>query len=146
MDGEATQDIAEILETDPRFSRVLELVEFNGLLDVMRTPGPFTIFIPTNEAIDSLPGDLMDRVRDEPTFLHQFILAHVAEGDLASEGLVDGESVRMIGGPVLVNFTDDDGVQVGGAPVIEADIPATNGRLHALSGVIPIPEMETSEE
>ena len=52
----------------------------------------------------------------------------------------------MIGGPVLVNFTDDDGVQVGGAPVIEADIPATNGRLHALSGVIPIPEMETSEE
>ena len=37
MDGEATQDIAEILETDPRFSRVLELVNLIGLLDVMRT-------------------------------------------------------------------------------------------------------------
>ena len=51
-------------------------------------PGPFTVFVPVNDAVLSLPESTMDRVRDETGFLHQFILAHVAEGDHSAESLL----------------------------------------------------------
>ena len=139
-------DIADILESDPRFSEVLELVNIIGLLDAMRGPGPFTVFVPVNDAVLSLPESTMDRVRDETGFLHQFILAHVAEGDHSAESLLSLDMIEMIGGEVSVDALADGEVFVGGAQVLEADIQARNGRLHALSQVIPIPsEADHSE-
>ena len=87
----------------------------------------------------------MQRVRDEQDYLHKFILAHVAEGDLPSAGLMIGEAVEMIGGAVSIGADVDGGLAIGGAQVIEADLPAANGRLHVLGGVIPIPETPATE-
>jgi len=135
----AVPDIAEILEGDPRFSEVLELVNIIGLLDAMRGPGPFTVFVPVNDAVLSLPDSTMERVRGETAFLHQFILAHVAEGDHSADSLLDRNAIEMIGGEVEIELMSDGDVRIGGADVLEADIQARNGRVHALGQVIPVP-------
>ena len=68
---EPPQTNAEILETDPRFSEVLELVNLIGLLDAMRSPGPFTVFVPINSAVQAMPETLLEEIRTDQNYLHE---------------------------------------------------------------------------
>ena len=136
---EPTQTIAEILETDPRFSEVLELVNLIGLLDAMRSPGPFTVFVPINSAVQAMPETLLEEIRTDQNYLHEFILTHVAEGDYSTSDLAQVTEVEMIGRAVDISPSADGEVLIGNSKVLEADIVATNGRLHALETVISLP-------
>ena len=140
--AEPTQSIAEILETDPRFSEVLELVNLIGLLDAMRGPGPFTVFVPINSAVQAMPDALLEEIRTDQNYLHEFILTHVAEGDYPTSDLQDVSEVEMIGRAVEISPSADGDVLIGNSKILEADIVATNGRLHALETVISLPDSE----
>ena len=46
----ATQNIAELVSTNPKFSTLLAAVKAAGLVDTLASEGPFTVFAPTNAA------------------------------------------------------------------------------------------------
>ena len=45
-----TQNIAELVSTNPKFSTLLAAVKAAGLVDTLAGEGPFTVFAPTNAA------------------------------------------------------------------------------------------------
>ena len=141
--SEPDQNIAEILETDPRFSDVLELVNIIGLLDAMRGPGPFTVFVPINTVVQAMPDRLLQEIRNDQNYLHEFILTHVAEGDYPTQVLCGTSEVEMIGRVVDISPPGDGNLLIGNSRILEADIIATNGRLHALETVISLPGNES---
>gem|GEM_PF-5554769 len=49
---------------------------------------------------------------------------------------LDGESVTNLMGQELAVTVQDDAVLIGGAAINEADIPATNGMIHIMDGVL----------
>ena len=48
--GQSSQDIVEIAAADGRFTTLVAAVQAAGLVDTLKSEGPFTVFAPTDEA------------------------------------------------------------------------------------------------
>jgi uncharacterized surface protein with fasciclin (FAS1) repeats len=54
----ATPDIVGVALTDPQFSILVEAVVAAGLVETLKSPGPLTVFAPTNSAFAALLAEL----------------------------------------------------------------------------------------
>lgn len=54
--------IAEIIAGDPQFQTFTTWLQRAGLLEGLRTIGPFTVFAPTNAAFDAMPAALREEL------------------------------------------------------------------------------------
>lgn len=131
-------DIVDIAAANPDFSTLVAAVQAAGLEKTLRSPGPFTVFAPTNAAFAALPaGTLESLLRPENRDQLAAILTyHVApgvarSGDLAGK-LLDVTTAQ--GGSVRVDGRH--GVTVNGANVTTADIGAANGVIHVIDRVL----------
>jgi len=120
-----------------------------GLVDLLQTDGPFTVFAPTNQAF----ADLLDALGDDYNSLADFdtteekeLLAgiltyHVVAGTAAySTDLSDGQmietaqgqsiTVSLDGGVFIQDATDTD------AQVTAADVATSNGVVHIIDKVL----------
>lgn len=123
--------------SDPRFSTLAGLLQTTGLDAQIEALGPFTLFAPTNEAFAALPAGTLETLAANPSLLQQILLYHVAEGAIRSTDIAGdttattaaGEelSISASGGTVTINDT---------AEVVEADIDAGQGVIHAVDQVL----------
>lgn len=131
--------VAAALAADGRFTTLLQAVEAAGLGPVLAGTGPLTVFAPTDEAFAALPAGTLDALLADSAALRALLLGHVVDGAaLRSDYLVLIGSARSAGATRLdvVAAGDPGTVTVAGAPVVAADIPATNGLVHAIGAVI----------
>merc|ERR1712086_946496 len=130
-------NIAEVVTGDERFSTLLAAVGAAGLADTLATGGPFTVFAPTNEAFAKTPKEALPKV----------LLRHVLPGSLFYKGIswdthntAGGAKEDMIATQVfkagVVKVVSSVGGKRTGARVVDADILATNGVIHAIDTVI----------
>ena len=69
------------------------------------------------------------------------MLYHVVEGQILSGDLEEGtQTVTTLQGAELEVEVSDEGVMVGEAQVVEADVEAANGVIHVIDGVLMPPE------
>lgn len=66
---------------------------------------------------------------------------HVVPGNVASTDLKSGEVKTVEGGPVNVQVDSAKGVTVNDAKVVQPDIKASNGVIHAIDKVILPPDL-----
>ena len=141
-----TQDsltIVDIAVSDARFTTLVTALDSTDLVSSLSEDGPFTVFAPTNEAFEALPdGALEDLIgAEDKSQLESILLYHVVEGSTMSGDLADGEQmVPTLQGDDLTIEVSDEGVMVGDAQVVEADIEAANGVIHVVDGVLMPPE------
>lgn len=131
--------IFETLEGDARFSTLVTALEAAGLDDELTTGGPFTLFAPTNTAFAALPAGVLDDILADPDLLEAVLLYHVASGSTLSSELTDGQNITTLQGQqvtVSINGT----VDINDATVVQADIEASNGVIHAIDGVL-VPDL-----
>merc|ERR1712083_949051 len=134
-----TGNIAEVVTGDERFSTLLAAVGAADLADTLATGGPFTVFAPTNDAFDGLLAD-----KDALT---KVLLRHVVPGTMFSKGITwtthntaggaeeDMVATQVFKAGVIKVVSSVDGKR-SGARVVDADIIATNGVIHAIDTVI----------
>merc|ERR1711872_146414 len=139
-------NIAEVVSGDERFSTLLAAVGAAGLADTLATGGPFTVFAPTNEAFAKVPQDALDALLADKDALTKVLLRHVVPGTKFSNGLITQRTLETAGGSaedrigtqmyrsgtVKVSTNEKQNV----AKVIDTDIIATNGVIHAIDTVI----------
>merc|ERR1711962_945614 len=136
--------IAEVASSDPRFSTLVDVLVKADLASVLSTPGPFTVFAPTNDAFAKVPAATLDFLLSDNEALTKVLLRHVVPGTVYSKGIkwgtYDTAGDEMIatqvykGGQVKV-ISSSGGVR-NSANVIEADILASNGVIHVIDSVI----------
>jgi uncharacterized surface protein with fasciclin (FAS1) repeats len=73
--------------------------------------------------------------------LVKILTYHVVPGSITSDDLSSGDVATVEGSPVTVTVGEGM-VMVNEASVIEADIPASNGVIHAIDRVILPPDMQ----
>lgn len=135
--------IVDIAADDARFTTLVTALDSTDLVSSLSGDGPFTVFAPTNEAFEALPdGALEDLIgAEDKSQLESILLYHVVEGSTMSGDLADGEQmVPTLQGDDLTIEVSDEGVMVGDAQVVEADIEAANGVIHVVDGVLMPPE------
>lgn len=78
-------DLVETAANGGTFKTLLTLVEAAGLLDILKSPGPFAVFAPTDEAFAKIPAHTVaDWLEDIPK-LKKILLYHVVPGDVRSD-------------------------------------------------------------
>ena len=117
------------------FTTLVAAVTAAGLADTLSGTGPFTVFAPTDEAFAKLPaGTVEGPLNDIPT-LTTILKHHVVAGTvMAADAAKLTSATPLDGGDLVIDATD--GVKVGGATVISADIVCDNGVIHAVDAVI----------
>jgi uncharacterized surface protein with fasciclin (FAS1) repeats len=131
-------DIIDIAASNPDFSTLVAAVSAAGLVDTLKSDGPFTVFAPTNAAFAALPagtveGLLLPENRDT---LISILTYHVVPGAVTSDQLV-GQRIDVAtvqGDTVHINGTH--GVRVNDATVTTVDIIASNGVIHVIDTVL----------
>ena len=116
-----------------------------GLVATLQSPGPFTVFAPTDEAFANAGIDLADfNTQEEKDRLTDILTYHVIDGEVLSSAVTDGMTATMVNGDTA-SFTVADGkVSIGDASVTLADVPASNGVIHVIDTVL-MPPMDITE-
>jgi uncharacterized surface protein with fasciclin (FAS1) repeats len=128
-------DIVDIAVGAGSFQTLVTAVQVANLVDALKSPGPFTVFAPNDDAFAKLPsGTITTLVQNVPQ-LSRILTFHVVSGkfmkaDLAKLGVV----TSLEGSPIKIDCSD--GFEVKNATVVAADIEADNGVIHVIDNVI----------
>jgi phosphate binding protein len=138
------QTIAEVVAGNEDFSTLASLVEAAGLADALNSEG-LTVFAPTNEAFAALPPSVVAYLTDPAHVdtLTRVLNYHVVPQEMMSADVTTGEPATAEGNALAV-VADEMGVTVNGAHVVQADVDASNGVIHAIDQVL-IPPFELPE-
>ena len=131
-----SQNIVGIASETLGFSTLVTAIEAANIGSVLSAEGPLTVFAPIDAAFAALPADTLDALLEPNNrdLLVKLLYNHVAYGDLTSDKLSMGE-VDTFDSEVEVVFLPT-GVEVDGASVVQADIDASNGVIHAVDQVL----------
>ncbi len=139
--GAVAAKAADILDTAVsagQFNTLVTAVKAAGLVDTLKGDGPFTVFAPTDEAFAKLPaGTVEDLLKPEnKDQLVAILTYHVVPGKIMSADIAGKTAMveTVQGGKLSVDATD--GVTVGKAKVISADIETSNGVIHVIDTVV----------
>merc|ERR1719162_2472572 len=134
----ALPTIVELAIGNKDFSTLVTAVQAAGLLDELNAPGPFTVFAPTNDAFALVKN--LDAIIADTDVLTDLLMNHVVSGAVFSSDISNGQVVQTLGGKDLT-FTvgSDGGVLINNAPVVLADVEASNGVVHVIGEVITFP-------
>ncbi|MEZ0542065.1 fasciclin domain-containing protein [Fibrella arboris] len=137
------KDLAANLAGASDFSTLQTALVASGLADQAKTPGPYTVFAPSNAAFSKLPAGTLQSLTQpaNKSKLAGILAYHVVSGNVMASDLKDGQTLKTVGGGTLtvrkqgnaVMLTDAKG---GSAMVTTPDIQATNGTVHAIDSVL----------
>lgn len=128
-------DIVDIAVSSGNFETLVTAVKAANLVDTLKSPGPFTVFAPTDEAFAKLPpGTIQTLVQNIPQ-LTRILTYHVVSGKLTQAELETVDSVISVEGTVIP-IHSSNGFEVKNASVVVTDIEADNGIIHVLDRVI----------
>ncbi|MGK7890413.1 MAG: fasciclin domain-containing protein [Leptolyngbyaceae cyanobacterium] len=131
-------DIVDIAVSNDSFTTLVTAVKAADLVDTLKSPGPFTVFAPTDEAFAKLPpGTIQTLVQNIPQ-LSRILTYHVAAGKYTQADLEKlGEVASVEGSTIPIRSTpSSESFEVKNATVVMADIEADNGIIHVLDTVI----------
>ena len=145
-----TMDIIDNAVNSKDHTTLVAAVKAAGLVDTLKSPGPFTVFAPVNSAFDALPpGTVATLLKPEnkPTLV-KILTYHVVPGRVHASDLSrmisDGGGRAMLttveGGTLVASMsgsnviiTDEKG---GSATVTIADVNQSNGVIHVIDKVL----------
>lgn len=128
-------DIVDIAVSTGNFETLVTAVKAADLVDTLKSPGPFTVFAPTDEAFAKLPpGTIQTLVQNIPQ-LSRILTYHVVPGKLTQADLEKMDSVTSVEG-TIIPIRSSSGFEIKNASVVAADIEADNGIIHVLDKVI----------
>ena len=133
--------LADIVDTAVgagSFGTLVAAVQAAGLVDTLKSEGPFTVFAPTDEAFAALPEGTVETLLkpENKDQLTKILTYHVLPGAVGSGDIAGKElSVTTVAGLDLA-IDATDGVKVGEATVISADVATSNGVIHVIDTVL----------
>ncbi|PKD44747.1 fasciclin domain-containing protein [Rhodohalobacter barkolensis] len=127
-------NLVELAQSDEDFSILVDIIVDLGLEETL-AESDFTVFAPTNDAFEALPDGVLDNLTDEQKL--DIIQFHVTEGSVPSSALDPQQDVTMLNEERTLVQSSAAGVVVNGSSnVVEADLEATNGYIHAIDEVL----------
>ena len=132
------EDIVEIASSAGMFNTLLAAAQAAGLVDVLKSDGPFTVFAPTDEAFAKLPeGTVQELLKPENREKLAAILTyHVVPGELMASDVLERETLETVQGQELKVWMKDGKAYVDNAQIIKTDIAASNGVIHVIDTVM----------
>jgi uncharacterized surface protein with fasciclin (FAS1) repeats len=132
------KDIVETAVSAGSFNTLVTAVSKAGLVDTLKSKGPFTVFAPTDEAFAKLPaGTVEDLIKPEnKEKLTAILTYHVVPGKVLAKDVVKLSEAATVQGSSVTIRVEDGKVYVDDAQVVKTDIHTSNGVIHVIDSVI----------
>jgi len=138
------QDIVDTAAQAGTFTTLVAVVNAAGLVQTLKSPGPFTVFAPTDSAFAALPKGTVESLLKDVPKLTAILTYHVVPGRVQAADVMKmtrsgpAEAKTVQGQPVTLTTQGilSKSVLVNDAKVVKADIQATNGVIHVIDRVI----------
>ncbi|MEO1193847.1 MAG: fasciclin domain-containing protein [Pseudomonadota bacterium] len=135
----AQMDIVDTAVAAGSFNTLVAAVQAADLVDTLKSPGPFTVFAPTDDAFNKLPPGTVESLLlpENKDQLVAVLTYHVIPGEVLSSDLVGNQlEVATVQGSTVDIDATGSAVMVDNAQVIQADILTSNGVIHVINEVI----------
>ena len=130
------KDIVDTAVAAGKFTTLVKAVQAAGLVDTLKSEGPFTVFAPTDEAFAKLPAGTVEGLLGNPEKLKAVLTYHVVAGKVMAADVVKLTGAKTVNGQSVKIAVKDGKVTVDGANVVKTDIAASNGVIHVIDAVI----------
>jgi uncharacterized surface protein with fasciclin (FAS1) repeats len=134
----AEKDIVDTAVSAGSFKTLVAAVEAAGLVETLKSKGPFTVFAPTDDAFKKVPKDAIDALLkpENKDKLTAILTYHVVPGKVMAADVVKMKSAETVNGQMVSINAKGDTVMIDNAKVIKTDIKASNGVIHVIDTVI----------
>jgi len=145
-----TKNIIENAVNSKDHTTLVAAVQAAGLVDTLKSKGPFTVFAPTNAAFDKLPAGTVDTLLkpENKATLTKVLTYHVVAGNMDSKSIAKAikkgngkaEFTTVAGGKLWAAMEGDTLVltdEKGGKSMVTiADVRQSNGVIHVIDTVV----------
>ncbi len=147
------KDIVDNAANSKDHTTLVAAVKAAGLVDTLKSDGPFTVFAPTNAGFEKLPKGTVDTLLkpENKDKLKGILTYHVVAGKLDAAAVADAikkgngkATLKTVAGGEITISMDGDKVVItdakgGKATVTIADVYQSNGVIHVVDSVL-LPE------
>jgi uncharacterized surface protein with fasciclin (FAS1) repeats len=134
------KDIVDTAVEAGSFKTLVAAVQAAGLVETLKSSGPFTVFAPTDEAFAKLPKGTVEALLKDVPKLKNILLYHVVSGKVMAADVAKLKTAKTVQGQeVKVDASKwhlHKNVKINDANVVKADIGTSNGVIHVIDKVI----------
>ena len=139
------EDVLAVAAAEGDLDTFLGALEAAGIMEDFHGEGPFTLFIPTDDAFSAYveeSGMTEEEVLAGGEMLQSVLGYHVVTMMEDSEMVMgmDGQTFTTLNGAPLDVTVDGETVMVGDATIVRYDLSASNGVIHVIDTVLIPPE------
>lgn len=134
------RDIVDTAVAAGSFKTLAKLLTDADLIGVMKGPGPYTVFAPTDEAFAKVPKDVLDGLAKDKAKLQEVLKYHVLTSKWTTDDIKLVPKTGTAQGKPVTFGTAGGAITVNGAKVIQPNIDCTNGMVHAIDTVLLPPQ------
>jgi uncharacterized surface protein with fasciclin (FAS1) repeats len=132
------KDIVDTAVAAGDFKTLAAALKAAGLVDTLKSAGPFTVFAPTDEAFAKLPAGTVDDLLKPENHdkLVAILTYHVVPGKVMAKDVVKLHEAKTVNGKEVKIMTEGGKVMVDNANVVKTNIDCSNGVIHVIDSVI----------
>lgn len=128
-------DIVDTAASAGQFNTLVKAVQAAGLVETLKGKGPFTVFAPTERAFLKLSVRDRDALLADPRRLTRVMRGHIITGLVPT--LTEASApLTTIDGERLTVSSYAGSYRVGNARIVQTNIPASNGIIHAIDSLL----------
>ena len=136
--GGHKHDIVDTAIKAGSFNTLVAAVQAAGLVETLKSKGPFTVFAPTDEAFSQLDKATLESLLkpENKDQLVAILTYHVVAGKVMSTDITDNMQPSTVNGSTINIKLSDGKVMINDATVITADVDTDNGVIHVIDKVL----------
>jgi uncharacterized surface protein with fasciclin (FAS1) repeats len=137
-DSAASKDIVDTAASAGQFNTLIAAAQAADLVDTLKSPGPLTVFAPTDAAFAALPAGTVENLLkpENKDQLVKVLTYHVVSGKVMAADVVKLSSATTVEGSDVAIDASGGAVKINDAQVVQADVAASNGVIHVIDKVI----------
>ena len=130
-------DIVDTAVGAGAFNTLVAAVKAAGLVETLKSEGPFTVFAPSDDAFKKIPAATIAELLkpENKAKLASILTYHVVPGKVMAADVVKLSSAKTANGQEVAIKVVDGKVMVDGATVVKTDIDCKNGVIHVIDSV-----------
>jgi uncharacterized surface protein with fasciclin (FAS1) repeats len=134
-------DIVDTAMTAGTFTTLVAAVTAAGLADTLKSPGPFTVFAPSDDAFAKLPSGTVESLLQDILTLRKILEYHVVSGKVTAADVTKLDKATTVEGSDVKISAANGTVKINDATVIMPDVETDNGLIHVIDSVLLPPSV-----
>jgi uncharacterized surface protein with fasciclin (FAS1) repeats len=133
-------DIVDTAVAAGSFNTLVTAVKAAGLVDTLKSKGPFTVFAPTDDAFAKLPKGTVEGLLKDIPKLKSVLTYHVVSGKVMAADVAKLKTAKPVQGQEIKidasKWHLHKNPKINDANVIKLDVGADNGVIHVIDKVL----------